>query len=110
MLKNAPKKRKVEFRSCGMETSVSGRQRLADLRRRMEAEKNWIIQKMDSWKLESILEDLPTWWTRKEKWSGRHDRELLEIKVSKDKEIKRKARSTRRIENKYRDPLRCWKS
>ena len=56
---NAAKKRGVEPKSSRME--ANGRHRLADLRRRIETEKNWIIQRMDSWKLESILEDLATW-------------------------------------------------
>ena len=63
---NAAKKRRVEPKSSGME--ANGRKLLADLRRRMETERNWTIQRMDSWKLEKILGDLTTWWM--ETWSG----------------------------------------
>jgi hypothetical protein len=86
---NDAKKRRVESKSSGMEAN--------NLRRRMETERNWKIQRMDSWKLENILEDLATWWMRMETWSGRNTRELEEIEGRKDRENKRKAKSTCRM-------------
>ena len=38
---------------------------------RMQREKLEVISKMERRQMDSILEDLSTWWTRMEVWSGK---------------------------------------